>query len=98
VPHLMRSATMHAGAVENSVERFANVRFIERRSRHGREHPLGKRTADGEPGRALLPAPEPQRRRQLVRQIDAPALMILRRGQDATHHVPLHLDEAAAPV
>ena len=98
MPHLMRSATMHACGVEDAVQPLADVRLVERGPGDRREDPLWKRPADGEPGGALSSAPEPQRGHELVRQVDAPTLVILGRRQDAAHQVPLHLDKAPAPV
>jgi len=89
---------VRAGAVEDAIERLADVRFVERRSGDRRKHPLGKRTADREPGGALLASPQPRRGGQLIREVYASTLMVLRRRQDATNEVSLHLHEAALPV
>src|SRR2546425_4831605 len=94
----MRSATMHARAVEDAIEGLAPIRLIERRARDRREHPVRKRSTDGEPGGALSASPQPERGGQLMRQVHASSLMILWRRQDAAYEVLLHLHEAPLPI
>src|SRR2546426_10224003 len=94
----MRSATMHARAVEDAIEGLAHIRLIERRARDRREHPVRKRSTDGEPGGALSASPQPERGGQLMRQVHASSLMILWRRQDAAYEVLLHLHEAPLPI
>src|SRR5881409_3160725 len=56
--HLMRSPAVQFSFVENLVERFSDVGFIERRTRGGREDPFRSRQSMVEPLRVFLTAPK----------------------------------------
>src|SRR5215471_7228751 len=77
VTHLVRTAPIEFGGIENPVERLADVRLIERSADHGRKHPIRPWSADLQPRPIRLPPPDAQGHLELPRQVYATALMVL---------------------
>jgi len=69
---------MNACRIKDAVECLPHIRFVQRRAGDRCEDPIRKRPADGDPRGTLAASPHPERRRQLMRQVNMPALMILR--------------------
>lgn len=94
----MRTAPVQPGGVQHAIESLPDIRFVEGRAADGGEDPFRPWMASLQPGAPLPAAPEAKGDLQLPGEIDTPPLMVLRRGQEPAHEIPLDLNEAGSPI
>lgn len=58
VAHLVRATAVQLHGVKDPIERLPDVRLVERRARHGQEHPVRERLSVLQPGGSLPTSPK----------------------------------------